>query len=231
MHLRWLVVPGVALLLLAACGSSSGNMTASGTFDGHAVSKQAAEICAPEAAKDLQADLVQKTSSTPKPGWSNGDYTCSYQYAHGASFLLSVRDLGTEPKAAAYLWPRAHPRQEPDADRVRHAGCVPHDQRQLGGAEGQPRADRRRAGPAQVLVEPAHHPGRCVRGHRRRHHGLLEGRLPRGHEDLPVARRGPAVQQILHENRVPVRMWSSGDDRDGGLGGRRPRLWRRRGRG
>ena len=60
-------------------------------------------VCQAEAVNDLAKDLFVKTVSTPTPGWSNGSYTCTYTYAGGLHFVLSVRDLGSTKAATAYL--------------------------------------------------------------------------------------------------------------------------------
>ena len=96
----------VAVLCVAACGSSSAQTQTTATtfmFEGHSVSKQARMVCQPEAVSDLARDLGVKTTTTPTPGWLNGSYTCTYRYPGGASFVLSVRDLPSVTAAGTHL--------------------------------------------------------------------------------------------------------------------------------
>ncbi len=96
----------VALLGLAGCGHTSSSTSASGTttvtFEGHPISPQAHLVCQSEAANDLAEALSTKPSSTPRPGWSDGAYTCTYAYADGARFVLSVKDFESVAAASQY---------------------------------------------------------------------------------------------------------------------------------
>jgi hypothetical protein len=99
------VATSIALAGLAgaACSSSGAQSSPPVTyrFQDHVISSQARQVCSSEAAGDLAENLSVKPVSAPEPGWdpTTGAYTCTYTYADGAHFVLSVRDLSSTAAA------------------------------------------------------------------------------------------------------------------------------------
>ncbi len=106
------VVVAVVALVSVACSSTAERSVTpttthppatTSTFEGHLVSSQAQMVCSDEATGEMVQALGLKTTAPPAPGWSDGAYTCTYTYAGGAHFVLSVYDLPTTAAAKAYL--------------------------------------------------------------------------------------------------------------------------------
>ena len=106
----------VALIVVtaasAACSSTTSSSAPATTarprattsvFEGHLVSSQARMVCSNDARVEMVQALGLKTTAPPEPGWNDRAYTCTYTYAGGVHFVLSVYDLATTAAARTDL--------------------------------------------------------------------------------------------------------------------------------
>jgi hypothetical protein len=96
----------LTLLLTVACGSEGSGGT--GGTAAHATpaagpdpSVSARMVCEDEAEEDITTLIGVAPVRIDTPTWVDHLYSCRYVYANG-SFVLSVKELGDEPAAAAY---------------------------------------------------------------------------------------------------------------------------------
>ncbi len=116
---RTTMAVAMAALALAGCSSTAAQSdatttaparttTTTYTFEGHTVSSQAHIVCSSDARGEMATALGVKTSTPPVPGWADGAYTCTYTYADGAHFVLSVKDLASKAAAVSAFDDLAH---------------------------------------------------------------------------------------------------------------------------
>jgi len=101
---------GLAIVLLAACGSSGGAKAATSAPSatpgalltvGTNPSTSSKMVCG-EAKGDIAASLGVKPTRITTPTWVDHVYSCSYVYPNG-SFTLSVKEVDGIANAAAYF--------------------------------------------------------------------------------------------------------------------------------
>jgi hypothetical protein len=99
----------VAVLVLAACGSSSVASPPATTAPavkavpaGVNPSKSARMVCAPEANRDIALALGVARAHISPPTWADHVYTCRYEYPQGA-VTLAVKELDNAAQTQAYF--------------------------------------------------------------------------------------------------------------------------------
>ncbi len=95
----------VVSLVLGACGGS-GKSSSSGTLEvaGPTPSASASMVCEKEAQTDIASAIGVEAVGVTKPTWDSTSHvlSCTYEYAHAAKFVLTVKELSSPQETSSF---------------------------------------------------------------------------------------------------------------------------------